>query len=159
MLFLKLVLNSLELSQENPRKHHIVGKLLPSVDECLTECLMFTENPIKHRNFEMLVLKNGLNHAVYSEAINKFVKEFDPESIQYTSDNRLADDLPEKLGFKFDFDLSPECFWWKNHKRYPENFSETVPELLESTGYKKIWDLGKKRWILNKAEMATPVAY
>ena len=76
-------------------------------------------------------------------------------SIVSFSDNRLfTGKVYEKMGFVFDGNVRPDYYWVKNKKRFHKSKlrisqqSLTEIQLREKEGYKKIWDLGKKRWIL-----------
>lgn len=99
-------------------------------------------------------------HGIWSKLLKKFIKENNPSSIVTFSDNRLfSGQVYEKIGFKFDGEIKPDYYWVKNQKRFHKSgLRKTKEEILtgltetqlrESQGYKKIWDLGKKRWVLN----------
>jgi hypothetical protein len=71
------------------------------------------------------------------------------------SDNRLfSGAVYEKIGFKFDGKIRPDYYWCMNQKRFHKSglrkkHGESVTEsvLRQSQGYRKIWDLGKSRWV------------
>jgi hypothetical protein len=59
------------------------------------------------------------------------------------------------VGFVYDGDVTLDYYWVKSNKRYhksalrkPEGCEMTETQLRTSERYKKIWDLGKKRWVL-----------
>ena len=86
---------------------------------------------------------------LFKSILNQFIVEHKPNQITYISDNRFSCDLPEKIGFTFDHEIEPDFYWWKNHNRFHRHELEnksTILELQES--YKRIWDLGKKCWVL-----------
>jgi hypothetical protein len=95
-------------------------------------------------------------YGIWSKLITEFKREFNLQSIVSFSDNRLFDGKTyEKIGFKFDGHVKSNYYWWKNKKRYhksnlrkPPGETMTETELRQSEGYRKIWDLGKKRWVL-----------
>jgi hypothetical protein len=98
-------------------------------------------------------------HGIWSKLIQKFIADFQPSSIVSFSDNRLfSGAVYEKIGFKFDGDVAPDYFWVKDNRRFHksglrkrgiERLSEfTETELRTAQGYHKIWDLGKKRWVI-----------
>lgn len=94
-------------------------------------------------------------HGIWSKLLRKFASERSPSSIVSFSDNRLfSGGVYEKIGFKFDGDVPPDYYWVKGGKRFhksglrkPKGCLVTETELRESEGYKKVWDLGKKRWV------------
>lgn len=98
-------------------------------------------------------------HGIWSKLLKLFIKEQLPTSIVSFSDNRLFQgSVYEKLGFKFDGNVLPDYYLVKNQKRFHKSALRkkgeektsglTETQLREVQGYKKIWDLGKKRWIL-----------
>ena len=89
-----------------------------------------------------------------------FIREHSPLSIVSFSDNRLfSGAVYEKIGFKFDGTIPSDYYWVKGiHRHHKSALRKTKEEKLtgltetqlrEAQGYKKIWDLGKKRWVLN----------
>lgn len=95
-------------------------------------------------------------HGIWSKILKIFIQEHDPDSIVSYSDNRLfTGSVYEKMGFVCDGFVKPDYYWvyggtrfHKSKLRKPKHCIETETKLRESEGYKKIWDLGKKRWIL-----------
>ena len=61
------------------------------------------------------------------------------------------------MGFKFDGNVTPDYYWIKKQKRFHKSGLRktkeerltglTETQLRGAQGYKKIWDLGKKRWV------------
>jgi Probable Zinc-ribbon domain len=98
-------------------------------------------------------------HGIWSKILKLFCKEYKPESIISFSDNRLFTGLVyDKLGFKMDGAVPPDYYWVKGIRRYhksalrrTESEKETgltETELRINQGYRKIYDLGKTRWVI-----------
>ena len=95
-------------------------------------------------------------HGIWSVIINKFIDEHKPGSIVSFSDNRLfTGSVYGKIGFKLDGEIPPDYYWAKGPKRYHKSGLRKKPgelgtekSLRESDGYSKIWDVGKKRWVM-----------
>lgn len=79
------------------------------------------------------------------------------------SDNRLfTGEVYGKMGFELDGVVSPDYFWVKNSQRFhksalrkPSGCIATEFALRTSEGYTKVWDLGKKRWIMRGTDAET----
>jgi hypothetical protein len=77
-------------------------------------------------------------------------------SVVAYSDNRLFDGgVYRVMGFRLDGDVKPDYYWARGDNRFhksalrkPPKCAVTETALRESQGYRKIWDLGKKRWVL-----------
>lgn len=75
------------------------------------------------------------------------------------SDNRLHDGgLYTNMGFTLDGNIKQDYYWVKNNTRYhksslrkPHGCEMTEDQLRRSQGYFKIFDLGKKRWVLRSS--------
>jgi hypothetical protein len=124
-----------------------------------------------HRNGdEMLVLnrlcfKSGITvvggaSKLLSAGI-KWAKIIGHTEIVSWSDNRWSEGkVYEKLGFILDNELSPDYSYVKGQKRIPKQSCQkkhllakgavgnTELEMAKSLGYKRIWDCGKKKWLL-----------
>lgn len=95
-------------------------------------------------------------HGIWSHILKRFTNEFSPSSIVSFSDNRLfGGGVYAKIGFKLDGEIPPDYYWVKNSKRYHKSGLRKKPgeigtetQLREAQGYFKVWDLGKKRWLL-----------
>lgn len=98
-------------------------------------------------------------HGIWNKLLKKFIKEYNPKSIVSFSDSRLfSGAVYEKIGFKFDGEIPSDYYWVKGNKRFHKSALRKTKEekltgltetrLREAQGYKKIWDLGKKRWVL-----------
>jgi len=98
-------------------------------------------------------------HGIWSKILRIFITEYQPKSIVSFSDNRLfTGAVYEKMGFKFDGEIRPDYYWYRSDRRYNKsNLRKTTEEkttgkseveLRIAQGYSKIWDLGKKRWVL-----------
>jgi len=96
-------------------------------------------------------------HGIWSKLCGLFIREINPKSMVSFSDNRLFSGLVySKIGFKYDGNVRPDYYWVKGKNRYHKSRLRkkkgevgTENELRISQGYRKIMDLGKKRWILN----------
>ena len=72
------------------------------------------------------------------------------------SDNRLfTGNVYRKMGFTSDGKVKPDYYWAKGDRRHhksklrkPRGSVLTETSLRESQGFRKIWDLGKKRWVM-----------
>lgn len=99
-------------------------------------------------------------HGIWNKLLNKFLSEYAPKSLVSFSDNRLfSGRVYQKMGFKYDGDIKSDYYWVKNTKRYHKSglrkkglerdSGKTEVQLREGQGYRKIWDLGKKRWVFH----------
>ena len=97
-------------------------------------------------------------HGIWSKLFKKFVAENSPSSVVSFSDNRLFQGaVYEKLGFKFDGNVTPDYYWVKADRRHHKSALRktkeekltglTETQLRTAQGYEKVWDLGKKRWL------------
>ena len=94
-------------------------------------------------------------HGVWSKILKKFVNDESPSSIVSFSDNRLFDGgVYQTIGFKLDGAVRPDYWWTKGKKRFHKSGLRKKPgeigtetELRMYQGYRKVWDLGKKRWV------------
>ncbi len=98
-------------------------------------------------------------HGVWSKIMKKFITETNAISVVSFSDNRLfTGAVYAKIGFIMESELRSDYYWTKNSRRYHKSrlrkttaevkLGLTETELREAQGYRKIWDLGKKRWVL-----------
>jgi ribosomal protein L31 len=98
-------------------------------------------------------------HGIWSKLLKQFQIDNNSNSIVSFSDNRLfSGGVYEKIGFKFDGEIPPDYYWVKGQKRFHKSGLRKTKEekltglteyqLREDQGYKKIWDLGKKRWVI-----------
>jgi hypothetical protein len=101
-------------------------------------------------------------HGIWSKLLRWFVDSHNPLSIVSFSDNRLFDGgVYAKLGFSLDGEIPPDYYWCKGQRRWhksglrktaDERLSGlTERELRSKQGYFRVWDLGKKRWIMKPA--------
>ncbi len=99
-------------------------------------------------------------HGIWSKLLKLFIKTHNPKSLVSFSDNRLFfGNVYQKIGFQLDGEIRPDYYWVKGNKRYHKSGLRktkeeiktglTETQLRESQGYKRIWDLGKKRWVLS----------
>lgn len=97
-------------------------------------------------------------HGIWSKLFEMFVREHSPSSVVSFSDNRLfTGAVYGKLGFALDGEVRPDYFWTDGYKRYHKSGLRkkgaertsglTETQLRTAVGLRKIWDLGKKRWV------------
>jgi cytochrome c553 len=98
-------------------------------------------------------------HGIWSKILKQFISEYSPKSIVSFSDNRLFEgNVYSKIGFKHDGEIPPDYYWIKENKRFHKSglrkkklekeTNLTEYQLREAQGFIRIWDLGKKRWVL-----------
>lgn len=97
-------------------------------------------------------------HGIWNKLLKQFIAEYHPTSIVTFSDNRLfSGGLYLKLGFSLDGHVRPDYYWVRGMRRFHKSgLRKTADEvktgltesvLRKDQGYRKIWDLGKKRWV------------
>jgi bacterioferritin-associated ferredoxin len=150
-------------------QHHYIGACKAKINygvfhqDQLIACASF-KKPTRQSSHEWELVRmtshpNYRIHGIWSKLIKQFVEDHKPKSVVSFSDNRLfTGSVYEKTGFKFDGDVDPDYYWCKGQKRFHKSglrkteeeklSGKTETELREAQGYRKIWDLGKKRWIL-----------
>jgi hypothetical protein len=98
-------------------------------------------------------------HGIWSKLLQYFVRDHTPTSIVSFSDNRLfRGDVYSKIGFQFDGEVKSDYYWVKGGRRHHKSklrkttseklTGKTEVELREAAGYSRIWDVGKKRWVM-----------
>lgn len=95
-------------------------------------------------------------HGIWSKLMLRLQREHPGVSVVAYSDNRLFDGgVYRVMGFRLDGDVKPDYYWARGDNRFhksalrkPPKCAVTETALRESQGYRKIWDLGKKRWVL-----------
>lgn len=149
---------------------HYIGKVKAKInygvfhEDELIACVSF-KNPTRKSKYQWELVRMASNpefriHGIWSKIMKRFIVDFKPKSIVSFSDNRLfSGGVYEKIGFKFDGKIRPDYYWVKNQKRhhksglrkrsYEKNLNLTEYQIRESQGYKRIWDLGKKRWVVD----------
>lgn len=149
-------------------KFHYIGARTSSVhygvyfENELTACASFgpTTRQSKYEHELLRMASDPLYrvHGIWSKILKIFRSEFSGSIVSF-SDNRLFEGkVYEKLGFKLDGEVRPDYYWVKGRNRFhksglrktPEErkSGKTETELREEQGFRKIWDLGKKRWVL-----------
>lgn len=150
-------------------KHHYIGKSKSKVyygafhGDTIVSCASFS-NPTRQSSYQWELQRMASNgsykiHGIWSRILKHFFKENGNTSIVSFSDNRLfSGKVYEKLGFKLDGEIRPDYYWVKGSRRYHKSGLRKTPEeklsgktesvLRTEQGYRKIYDLGKKRWIL-----------
>jgi hypothetical protein len=95
-------------------------------------------------------------HGIWSKFMAEFRATHPHSSIVAYSDNRLFDGHTYRaIGFTYDGDVKRDYYWARGGHRYHKSALRksagcvvTENALRTSQGFAKIWDLGKKRWIL-----------
>ena len=149
-------------------KFHYIGKCLPKLtygvfyDSQLIACISFSHPTRQSKHpWELVRMASDPTykiHGIWSKLFKKFVAENSPSSVVSFSDNRLFQGLVyEKLGFKFDGNVTPDYYWVKADRRHHKSALRkkgaertcglTETQLRTAQGYEKVWDLGKKRWL------------
>jgi hypothetical protein len=99
---------------------------------------------------------------VWSKLFSMFAAECSPTSVVSFSDDRLFEGkVYERLNFKKDGRIRPDYYWTKGGRRFHKSALRkhgaekqsglTETQLRQAQGYKKIWDLGKTRWVFPKS--------
>jgi hypothetical protein len=113
---------------------------------------------LKRLCFKMGVKVIGGSNKLFSFS-KKALKNMGYNKILSWSDNRWSEgDVYTALGFTLEADLPPDYSYVKGSIRYskqslkktPEErlINKTEKELRQEQGYHRIWDCGKKRWVL-----------
>lgn len=100
-------------------------------------------------------------HGIWGRLINQFIQEHQPKSLVSFSDNRLfSGNVYQKIGFTHDGDIPSDYYWCRDGKRFHKSGLRkkqhekesglTEYELREAQGYTRVWDLGKKRWLIKR---------
>lgn len=154
--------------------HHIQGAATGSVhlgaydgDELVG--LMLFGNPTRQTSsYEWELKRFVANGKIYPGMMSKlfghFIKTYHPESIVSFSDNRWFNGTSySQLGFHKDGEIASDYYYHRMGIRYnksrfrkagiqryhPEIYDEKLTErvMMEMTGYDRIWDCGKIRWV------------
>jgi hypothetical protein len=149
---------------------HYIGKCHPKLsygvfyNSQLIACISFAKPTRQTSKYQWELVRMASDpefriHGIWSNLLKLFIRENQPTSIVSFSDNRLfPGSVYEKIGFKFDGEIPSDYYWVKGQKRHHKSGLRktekekltglTETQLREAQGYKKIWDLGKKRWVL-----------
>ena len=152
------------------KQFHYIGKCSPKIsygvfyNSELIACISFSHPTRQSKHlWELVRMASDPKfriHGIWSKLVKKFIKENNPTSIVSFSDNRLfSGGVYEKIGFKFDGNIPSDYYWVKGQKRHHKSTLRkkgaertsglTETQLRTAQGYKKIWDLGKKRWVFD----------
>jgi GNAT superfamily N-acetyltransferase len=158
-------------------RFHYIGPCRPRVsygaflEDRLVACMSFSHPTRQSRHpWELVRMASDSEyrvHGIWSKLLKEFCREYQPNSIVSFSDNRLfTGAVYEKIGFRYDGEVPPDYYWTKGNRRFHKSAlrkrgSErtsglTERELREAQGYRKIWDLGKKRWVLDVSLWVCP---
>jgi|HubBroStandDraft_6_1064221.scaffolds.fasta_scaffold202159_2 hypothetical protein len=149
--------------------HHYIGRCRSSInygvyfENQLIACASF-KHPTRQstHSFELvrMVSHPGFRvHGIWSKLLQRFIREYNPKTLVSFSDNRLfPGGVYEKIGFKHDGNIPSDYYWYKGTRRHHKSglrkkkheipTGKTEYVLREEQGYKRVWDLGKKRWVL-----------
>ena len=151
-------------------QYHYIGKARAKVhygvfyQNQLLACISFSKPTRQTSKYEWELIRMCSHsdyqiHGIWSKLLKLFITKYQPSSIVSFSDNRLfTGEVYKKIGFKYDGEVKSDYYWTKNKKRYHKsnlkktnqekstNLTET--QLRENQGFSKIWDLGKKRWVI-----------
>jgi hypothetical protein len=165
------IIQKVPLDQSEPfyETHHYIGACKSSMtygayyQDKLVSCMTF-KHPTRQSKHPWELVRMVSDpayrvHGIWSKLLNQFQTEHKPSSIVSFSDNRLfSGGVYEKIGFKFDGEIDPDYYWVKNQKRYHKSGLRkkgaertcglTEYQLREAEGYFRVWDLGKKRWVI-----------
>lgn len=151
-------------------RNHYIGPCRPKIsygvyiNDTMISCCSFSK-PTRQSKHEWELVRAASApthrvHGIWSKLLSTFISDFSPKSVVTFSDNRLfGGNLYQTLGFVHSGDVPPDYYWVKGGRRFHKSglrktLSErssglTEAQLREAEGYRKIWDIGKKRWILN----------
>ncbi len=148
--------------------NHYIGRCKPKLsygaflDGRLVACISFS-HPTRQSShpWELLRMASVPEvrvRGIWGKMLSVFVRENSPSSIVSFSDNRLfPGGAYGKIGFRHDGDVAPDYYWVRSKRRFHKSGLRkkgeertcglTERELREAQGYRKVWDLGKKRWV------------
>lgn len=155
--------------------HHYIGRCRAKihvgafVEGKLAACQSFAR-PTRQSSHPWELVRMAADPAyrirgIWSKLFKEFLKAERPSSVVSFSDNRLfGGGVYGKIGFKLDGDVRPDYYWTKGSGRFHKSGLRkkgeektsglTEYQLRESGGYRRIWDLGKKRWVWKKESQA-----
>jgi ribosomal protein S9 len=168
----KVSIESIDWRKADPlyESYHYIGKSRAPINygvfkgDELIGCCSF-KRPTRQSSHDWELVRMVMNpkfrvHGIWNKILQKFCTEHCPNSIVSFSDNRLfPGKVYELMGFRLEQNLRPDYYWVKSEKRHhksalrktkeEKNTGKTEVELRESQGYRRIWDLGKKSWVLD----------
>jgi hypothetical protein len=147
---------------------HYIGPCRPAVslgayfDGHLVACMSFSR-PTRQSSHPWELVRMASDpayrvHGIWSKLFRMFVRERSPSSVVSFSDNRLfTGAVYGKMGFVLDGEVRPDYYWTDGYKRHHKSGLRkkgaerasglTEAQLRTESGLRKIWDLGKKRWV------------
>lgn len=148
--------------------YHYIGKSRASVNygvyrgDDFIGCCSF-KKPTRQSSHDWELVRMVMNpkfrvHGIWNKILQNFVAEYRPKSIVSFSDNRLfTGKVYESMGFQLDRNIRPDYYWTRSEKRHHKSAlrktslekltGKTEIQLRESQGYRRVWDLGKTRWV------------
>jgi hypothetical protein len=149
--------------------HHYIGKAKAGLNYAAflggvqVACMSFkrpTRQTSRHE-WELVRMASSREvrvHGVWSKLMHAFVLDKAPASVVSFSDNRLfTGGVYSRIGFTLDGDVPQDYYWTKQRSRWHKSglrktdsekaTGSTETALRTAQGYRKIWDLGKKRWV------------
>lgn len=151
------------------RTHYIGGAKAPAnygirINGQLMACASF-KRPTRQSQHDWELVRMASDpsvriHGIWSKITIAFIQGRSPSSIVSFSDNRLfSGSVYEKIGFRHDGETSATYFWVRGVERHHasnmrkrEDEEGTERSLREAEGFKKIWDVGKRRWVWRPGE-------
>ena len=117
-------------------------------------------------NWEMIRFCNKIGYSVTggaSKLLSYFIKKYKPKTIVSYSDSSRGDgNLYQKLGFEFSHETEPNYYWVidgiRKHRflfrkdrliKMGYDKDKTEVQIMWSLGWRRIFDCGSKKWILN----------
>lgn len=125
-------------------------------DGKIVSCMSFRRpfRQTSHHNYELARMTSVSDvkvHGTRSVLMSRFVKDESPSSIVTYSDDRLFSG--NVYGKIRDGCVKLDYYWMLGNKRFHKSSlrkaksSETEAQLRMSQGFRKIWDMGKTRWV------------
>lgn len=150
-------------------KTHYIGPVKAPINyavfygQAMVACMSFkrpARQQVKHDYELVRMSSDGLHrvHGIWSKLFNRFITERNPSSIVTYSDNRFFNGaVYGKMGFVHDGNVPQDYYWVKGLRRVhkssmrkskeEKSMGMTESELRESDGWRKLFDLGKTRWV------------
>lgn len=158
-------------------KYHYIGSCKAPINygafhqDRLIACASF-KHPTRQSKHDLELVRMTSHpgfrvHGIWSKILKRFINEYSGRtsrtgqsfSLVSFSDNRIfAGGVYKKIGFQYDGEVSPDYYWVKDRQRfhksglrkksYEKNSGLTEYQLREAQGYHRVYDLGKKRWVL-----------
>jgi len=147
-------------------QNHLQGRGNTNIEKCLgllynNELVIGLSLAKHHRNINQIAISRICSKIGISVVggVSKLLSECPRPIITWTDNRYSTGQSYQKMGFVLEYELPPDYQYVKNGKRFSKQSlkktkadrltTKTEFELRSEQGYYKIWDVGKKRWILN----------